>query len=307
MDRLQTMSVFIAVAEEQGFAAAARKLEMSAPAVTRAIAALELRLGVKLLHRTTRYVRTTDAGKRYLEDAKRIMEEVDAADEAAVGINSSPRGRIAVTAPVLFGQKIVMPGIVEYLNLYPETEVDTLFLDRVVNLVEEGLDVGVRIGKLPDSTLRAIPVGTVKLVTCASPKYAQDFGLPQTPEDLTNHTTIVSKAGKLSLDWRYQKQHQQECQEYLVRVKPRLSVITNDAAIRAAEAGFGITRLLSYQVMDCLTEGSLIRVLEDYEMSALPVHIVHREGRLASRRVRAFIDLMVEKLRANPALREVSL
>ena len=173
MDRLHLMTVFVAVAEEEGFAAGARRLHLSPPAVTRAVASLETRLGVKLLNRTTRYVRTTEAGQRYLEDARRILAEVDAADEAAAGINAEPRGHLAVTAPVLFGRMFVMPGIVDYLKRYPDTEVSAMFLDRIVNLLEEGLDVGVRIGELPDSSMRALRVGSVRLVLCASPHYLQ--------------------------------------------------------------------------------------------------------------------------------------
>ncbi|MEN9452497.1 MAG: hypothetical protein RLZZ369_1556, partial [Pseudomonadota bacterium] len=151
MDRLYLMTVFVAVAEEESFAGAARRLGMSPPAVTRAIASLEDRLGVKLLNRTTRYVRATDAGQRYLDDARRVIAAADEADEAAVGINSEPRGHLTVTAPVLFGRMYVMPGIVNFLQTYPETSVSALFLDRVVNMLEEGVDVGIRIGELSDS------------------------------------------------------------------------------------------------------------------------------------------------------------
>ncbi|MEI7995874.1 MAG: LysR family transcriptional regulator [Methylococcaceae bacterium] len=158
MNRLHLMTVFVAVAEEESFAGGARRLEMSPPAVTRAIAALEDRLGVKLLTRTTRYVRVTDAGNRYLDDARRIIGEMDEADEAAAGINAEPRGHLAVTAPVLFGRMFVIPGIVDYLQRYPDMEVSAVFIDRVVNLLEEGFDVGVRIGELPDSSMRAIRV-----------------------------------------------------------------------------------------------------------------------------------------------------
>ena len=161
MDRFHLMNVFVAVAEEQGFAGGARRLGISPPAVTRAIAMLENRLGVKLLNRTTRFVRATDAGARYLESARRILAEADEADEAAAGVHATPRGQLAVTAPVLFGSLFVMPGVVDFLRRFPEVSVSALFLDRVVNLLEEGLDVGVRIGDLPDSTMRAIRVGFV--------------------------------------------------------------------------------------------------------------------------------------------------
>ena len=184
MDRFHLMNVFVAVAEEQGFAGGARRLGMSPPAVTRAIATLEDRLGVKLLNRTTRFVRATDAGMRYLESSRRILAEADEADEAVAGVHAAPRGHLAVTAPVLFGNLYVMPGIVDFLNRYPDASVSALFLDRVVNLLEEGLDVGVRIGDLPDSTMRAIPVGFVRRVVCASPRYLKKHGEPREPSEL---------------------------------------------------------------------------------------------------------------------------
>ena len=298
MDRLHLMTVFVAVAEEEGFAAGARRLHMSPPAVTRAVAALEARLGVKLLNRTTRYVRTTEAGQRYLEDARRILAAVDAADEAAAGINAEPRGHLAVTAPVLFGRMFVMPGIVDYLDRYPGTEVSAVFLDRIVNLLEEGLDVGVRIGELPDSSMRALRVGSVRLVLCASPHYLQRHGLPQTLQDLTEHSMIASSAGSNAFGWRFETTSGSRT----LRIQPRLSVTTNDAAIEAAVRGFGITRLLSYQVAPQIAAGELQIILKEYEPSPRPIHIVHREGRYASAKVRAFVDLMAARLRAESAL-----
>ncbi len=195
MDRFQAISVFVAVAEEQGFAAAARRLNMSPPAVTRSVAALEDYLGIKLLQRSTRFVRTTEAGVRYLEDVRRILLDIEAADATAVGVNATPRGQLAVTAPVLFGRMFVMPGVVDYLNQYPETDVSLMFLDRVVNLLEEGMDVGVRIGKLPDSSMHALQVGSVRVVLCASANYLKAHGKPKQPEDLHGHSMIASRAG----------------------------------------------------------------------------------------------------------------
>ncbi|MGH8607804.1 MAG: LysR family transcriptional regulator, partial [Gammaproteobacteria bacterium] len=192
MNRLHLMSVFVAVAEEESFAGGARRLGMSPPAVTRAIAALENRLGVKLFKRTTRFVRTTDAGRRYLDDARRIIGEIDEADEAAAGINAEPRGHLAITAPVLFGKLFVLPVIVEFLKRYPAVQVSALFLDRVVNLLEEGLDVGVRIGDLPDSSMNAICVGCVRRVMCASPNYLEKHGVPQNPAELSGHNIVAA-------------------------------------------------------------------------------------------------------------------
>lgn len=298
MDRLHLMAVFVAVAEEKGFATAARRLRMSPPAVTRAIAALEERLAVKLLNRTTRHVRVTEPGQRYLEDARRILTEADAADEAAAGINAEPRGHLTVTAPVLFGRMFVMPGIVEYLDRYPATEVTALFLDRIVSLLEEGLDVGVRIGELPDSSMRALRVGSVRHVLCASPEHLRNRGIPQHPEDLRKHPIISSSAGNFTVDWRFGS----KIASQRLSIKPRLAVTTNDAAIAAAVSSFGITRLLSYQIAPQLAAGELQIILSEYEPTPLPVHIVHREGRYASVKVRTFVDLLAERLRTDSAL-----
>lgn len=299
MDRFQTMQIFIAVAEEQGFAAAARRLQMSPPTVTRAVAELEQRLGVKLLNRTTRFVRTTEAGHRYLEDARKIISDVKAADDAVSGINREPGGHLAVTAPVMFGRMHVTPYIVEYLKRYPQTQLSALFLDRIVNLVEEGLDVAIRIGELPDSSLRAIKVCTVRQVVCASSEYLAQQPVPKLPSDLKHHTLIVSSAGDGHSDWRFN-------QNITFRPKARLVVTSNDAAIEAATRGFGITRLLSYQIGPQISDGRLQIILDEFEPPPLPVHITHREGRLASARVRSFIDFMAESLRSDPELNPIT-
>ena len=298
MDRLHAMQIFVAVAETEGFAAGARRLGLSPPAVTRAVAALEDHLGVKLLNLTTRYVRTTEAGQRYLGDARRILLAINTADEAAAGVNATPRGQLAVTAPVLFGRMFVMPGIVKYLDQYPETTVNAVFLDRIVNLLEEGLDVGVRIGELPDSSMHARRVGSVRLILCAAPSYLRTRGLPQEPEDLLQHSAIVSSAGSHALDWRFESAGGSRP----LRVTPRLTVTSNDAAIAAAVQGLGITRLLSYQVAPQLASGELKILLEQHEPPPRPVHIVYREGRHASARIRAFVDLLAAMLRADKAL-----
>jgi DNA-binding transcriptional LysR family regulator len=298
MDRLYLMTVFVAVAEEESFAGAARRLGMSPPAVTRAIASLEDRLGVKLLNRTTRYVRATDAGQRYLDDARRVIAAADEADEAAVGINSEPRGHLTVTAPVLFGRMYVMPGIVNFLQTYPETSVSALFLDRVVNMLEEGVDVGIRIGELSDSSYRALRVGQVRRVLCASPAYLKKNGIPITPQELKQHQVIVASGVTQSVEWRFLDQGE----PVNVRMKPRLTVCTNDGAIEAALQGLGVTRLMSYQVAPLLVSGKLKVVLSEFESPPVPVHIIHREGRNASTKMRAFIDLMAERLRADTSL-----
>lgn len=293
MDKLHLMTVFVAVAEEEGFAAAARRLAMSPPAVTRAIAALEARLSVKLLNRSTRFVRVTEAGQRYLEDVRRIIADVEAADEATAGINAEPRGHLTVTAPVMFGKMFVMPGIVEYLQRYPAMDVSALFLDRVVNLLEEGVDVGVRIGELPDSSMKAIRVGQIHRVLCASPVYLQQHGTPANPDELSRHSIIAATGVTPMVEWRFAHAGQ----NMAVKVRPRLTVSSNDAAIEGSLAGLGISRLLSYQVGGYFDDGQLCRVMQAYETVPLPVHVVHREGRYANVKVRSFVDLIVAQLR----------
>lgn len=298
MDRLTEMQIYVAVAECEGFAAAARRLGISPPVVTRAVADLEARLGVRLLNRTTRYVRATDAGQRYLDDARRVIAAADEADAAAIGVNSEPRGHLTVTAPVLFGRIYVMPAIVDYLQRYPAAEVSALFVDRVVNLLEEGVDVALRIGELGDSSFNALRVGRVRRVLCASPDYLARQGLPENPDALTGHSIIVATSLGANVEWRFM----QDKTPWVVRIKPRLSVSSNDSAIEAAVRGLGIARLMSYQVAPEIDSGKLKILLSEYETAPVPIHIVHREGRYTSTKIRSFIDLMAEQLRANKSL-----
>jgi DNA-binding transcriptional LysR family regulator len=240
----------------------------------------------------------TDAGQRYLDDAKRILAQVAEADEAAVGINGSPRGHLVITAPVLFGRMYVMPAIVEYLQKYPDTEVSAMFVDRVVNLLEEGVDIALRIGELSDSSFKALKVGTVRRVVCASPAYIEQHGLPLQPDQLSNHPIIVASNLGPNVEWRFLDNNQTS----IVRIKPRLTVTSNDAAIEAAVEGLGITRLISYQIAPQLASGQLKIILSEFELPAMPIHILHREGRHSSVKIRAFIDLVAEKLRADKSL-----
>lgn len=298
MDRLHLMIVFVAVAETESFAAASRRLGLSPPAVTRAIAELEKRLGVKLFNRTTRFVRATEAGQRYLEDSRRIIGEIDDADEAAAGVNAAPRGQLAVTAPVLFGKMFVLPAILEYLRRYPAMEVSALFLDRVVNLLEEGLDVGVRIGELPDSSMKAARVGAVRRVLCASPEYLTKHGTPDKPAALSTHSIIAASGVSPTHEWKFR----QGGKSIAARVTPRLTVNSNDAAIDAALQGFGVTRLLSYQIAPQVASGRLKIILREFEPAPMPIHVLHRDGRYGSAKVRSFVDLIVDQLRNDRAL-----
>ncbi|MNH02507.1 HTH-type transcriptional regulator DmlR [compost metagenome] len=294
MDQIHLMKVFVAVGELESFAAAARRLDISPAAVTRAVSALEDMLGVKLLQRTTRSVRLTQAGGRYLEDTRHILASISEANEAAAGINATPKGELAVTAPILFGKKFVMPSIVRYLQRYPEVDVSAYFLDRIVNMVEEGMDVAVRIGPLPDSGLKALRVGRVRRMLCASPEYLARHGVPQHPSDLPAHAVIATTNLSPRAGWRFGVTDEPT----LVRIKPRLTVTSNDGAIAAAVGGLGIARLLSYQVVDEIASGQLQVLLADYEEAPWPIHVLHRESKHGSAKVRMFVDLLAHELRA---------
>ncbi|MBB2487511.1 LysR family transcriptional regulator [Mitsuaria sp. WAJ17] len=298
MDRLHLINVFVSVVDANGFAGAARKLNISPPAVTRAISELEAHLGVRLLTRTTRVVRVTEAGARYVEDCRRILAELAEADESVSGLHAAPRGRLSLTAPVLFGALFVTPIVAEYLKRYPEVTASCWFLDRVVNLVDEGVDIAVRIGELPDSSLQAIRVGRVRRVICAAPSYLARHGAPQTPDELTAHTIVSASGVTPTPEWRLVENGVPKS----VKLQPRMTTTTNDSAVAAVVAGFGLTRLMSYQVAEHVREGRLQVVLSEFETAPLPVHLVHREGRHASQKARAFLDLAIERLRESKAL-----
>ena len=294
MDQIHLMKVFVAVGELESFAAAARRLDISPAAVTRAVCALEDQLGVKLLQRTTRSVRLTEAGGRYLEDTRHILASINEANAAAAGINATPKGDLAVTAPILFGKKFVMPCIVRYLQQYPEVDVSAYFLDRVVNLAEEGMDVPLPTGPLPDSGLKALRVGRVRRMLCASPDYLARHGVPKHPSELAGHAVIGTTNLSPRAGWRFGVTEEPT----MVRMKPRLTVTSNDGAIAAASGGLGIARLLSYQVADELANGQLQVILAEYEEAPWPIHVLHRESKYGSAKVRAFIDMLAQTLRA---------
>jgi len=298
MDRFQEMQVFAAVAQAQGFSAAARRLGMSAASVTRAVAALEQRIGTLLLTRTTRSVHLSEAGQRYLEDCRRILAEVQEAEDSAAGSHAQPRGQLTITAPVLFGELFVTPVMVRYLDQFPEVTINGLLVDRVVSMVEEGIDVAVRIGELPDSNQHAIRVGEVRRVICASPAYLNAHGRPRHPEDLSGAPVVATSSIGQLRSWPFLDKGQ----PISVRPEPRLVVTANQAAITAVSLGLGLTRVLSYQVASKVAAGELEIVLADFELPPLPIHIVYQGGRKAPARIRSFVDFMVKALREHPAL-----
>lgn len=298
MDRLQTMSVFVAVAEAAGFAPAARLLNLSPPSVTRAVSELEARLGARLFHRTTRSVELTDAGNRYLADCRRILSDIETADQHAAGLHATPRGLVTLSASVLFGRMIVAPVLFDLLDNYPEISVSAMFADRVTHMYEDGIDVAVRIAELPDSSLSAIRVGSVRRVLCASPDYLREHGCPDKPSELSGHRLIEFVNQAPGGEWLFTDGRRS------VGVKPasRLQVNSGDVAIGAAVSRRGITRVLSYMIASEVRAGTLEIILEDFETPAVPVHVVHKEAGQTSARVRAVVDYLVDGLRNHPAI-----
>ena len=297
LDRLQAMRVLVRIADSGSFAEASRQLNMSPPAVSRAVAALEDLVGARLLTRTTRSVRATEVGARYVEDCREILAAVEEAEAAASGSFAKPSGSLTVTASVMFGQIYIVPIMTDFLNAHPQVTGRLVFLDRVTNLVDEGIDVAIRIGHLPDSSYSAVKVGSVRRVVCGSPEYFKAAGVPASPSDLADHRIIAATSAWTSSDWKFGKDEKQ-----VVRVSPSLFCNSNPAAIDATRSGWGLTRVLSYQVAPDLVDGTLQTVLEEYEEEALPIHVVHPEGRNASAKVRAFVDFAAERLRSNSYL-----
>jgi len=293
------MQVFLAVAEFEGFAAAARHLNTSPASVTRAIARLEARLGAALLQRSTRNVALTEAGVAFRADCTRIFQGVEDADASAKGLHAQVGGQVVLLLPALFSQHVMAPLLSRYLDLYPDISLVVHYHDRFPNMTEEGLDVAVWIGELPASSLIARPVGQVRHWVCASPGYLDRHGEPRSPDDLEHHRLVATQVHREWLFWDFcQDDHVQR-----IRGRARLSCTTVQAAITASIQGAGLIRCLSYPLYAEVAQGRLRRVLQAYELPALPVQVLYREGRKASMRVRSVVDFMVEALREHPALR----
>lgn len=293
MDRVDDLVVFVEVAEQGSFAEAARRLRRSPAAVTRRIAQLEARLGVRLLNRTTRSVSITEVGQRFLAGARRVLADLDEIERAAAGEGCAPRGELRVTAPILFGRLHVLPIVTEFLANYPDVSVALTLLDRPVDLVEEQLDVAIRIGALSEGSAIATRVGAVHRVVVAAPGHLTRYGTPHAPADLGAHA-VIAFAGVSGIDrWIFRG----EAGNANVAVRPRLLVTTAEAAIDAARAGTGITRVLCYQAADDLVRGSLLRLLPDHEGDELPIHLLYPGGRYLPPKLRAFLDFSMPRLR----------
>lgn len=290
MDRIDAMSAFAAVAELRGFAPAARRLSLSRPAVTRLVAALEARLGTRLLQRTTRTVALTDAGARYLERARRILSDVAEAEALAQADWSAPTGRFVVAAPSVFGRLHVAPVMSDFLERHRTVTGELQLADRTVNLVEEGVDLAVRIGHLADSSLVARRVGHTRRVVVGSPGYLERRGTPRRPESLSGHDVIQFSAVTPLPEWRFNR----DGSEARVALAPRFVTNSADAAIGHAERGGGLTMVLAYQVAEAVSAGRLRVILPGFEPPALPIHLVYPTGRLLSAKVKAFSELVGE-------------
>ncbi|MBK9033802.1 MAG: LysR family transcriptional regulator [Myxococcales bacterium] len=291
MDRLDAMTAFVTVAELRGFAPAARRLGLSPPAVTRLVAGLEARLSIRLLQRTTRSVALTDAGARFLERARRILGDVAEAEAAARAHKSAPAGRLVVAAPTVFGRREVAPLLCEFLTRYPAVTGELTLADRVVHLIDEGVDVAVRIGHLDDSSLTVRKVGETRRVLVAAPSYLAGRTRVRAPADLADHAHIQFTGLQATREWRFVRRGRE------LRVPLRPAFVTNsaDAAIGHAELGGGVAMVLSYQVVDALAAGRLQVVLPSFEPPPLPIQVVYPSARLLSAAVRGFVDLTVAR------------
>jgi DNA-binding transcriptional LysR family regulator len=290
MDRIDAMQAFVAVADLRGFAPAARKLGLSPSGLTRLIAALEDRLGARLLQRTTRSVTLTDVGARYLERVRRILSDVEEAEGSAQDERTRPSGRLVVSAPLGFGRLHVSLVMSAYLTRYPDVSGELRLSDRMINLVEDGVDLAVRIGHLADSSLVARHVGEMRRVVVASPGYLKQRGEPDTPAAIASHQTIQFGATSAAPEWRFVE----DGGEIRISHTPRFTTNSADAAIQYAEQGGGLTRVLAYQAAEAIKGGRLKIVLAKFEPPTLPIHLVYPTSRLLSAKVRSFIDLAIE-------------
>lgn len=293
MDRLHEIEVFIAVADAGSFAKAGARLRLSPPAVTRAISALEDRLGARVFNRTTRSLTITDVGQRFLENARRVLSDLDTAEKEAVGEAAMPQGHLTVTASVTFGRSALAPVVCGFLDRHPRVTASVLLLDRIANLVEEGIDVAVRIGHLPDSNLVAKRIGAVHRILVASPDYLARRGVPASPADLRLHSMIAFTGLMPNREWRFLNGQKPGG----VSLHPTFEINDAVAAIQAAEMGHGITIALSYMVSDRIRDGKLAPVLDTFTPPPQPVHLVYPHARLVAPKIRAFIDFAAPRLK----------
>ncbi len=293
MDRLAAMRAFVAVATQGSFAGAARRLRLSPSVVTRQVAQLEDDLGLMLLSRTTRSVRLTDRGQIHLESCRRILDELEHAERRVRGEDAAPRGEMTVAGPITFGRLHVLPIVTQVLREHPALSIRLTLSDRNINLVDEGVDVAVRIGELRDSSLIAVRLGEVSRVVVASPAYLASRAPPGAPADLAAHDIVAFEGLDATSEWRFDA-------GAVVRVEPRLAVNSADAAIAAAEAGLGVTRALSYQIQAAVLGGRLVPILREFAPAPVPVSVVHLSRRIGSANIAAFVRVARDYFKAHP-------
>jgi DNA-binding transcriptional LysR family regulator len=294
MDRLESMSTLVAAVEAGSLSAAARRLGMPLATVSRKVSELEAHLRTQLLHRSSRKLTLSDAGRSYLAACIRILEQVGEAERAASGEYSAPKGDLVLSAPIVFGRLHVLPIVAEFLRVYPEIDVRIVFSDRLANLLEEHVDVAIRVGALPDSSLIATRIGTIRRVVCGSPEYFERRGVPKQPTDLSSHDCLTFEGIAAADAWFFEGKQR----AITVPIHSRLTVNTAEAAIDAACLGLGVTRVFSYQMAASERSGALLRVLKSFEPEPLPVHFLHAAQSLLPLKLRAFLDYAAPRLKA---------
>jgi DNA-binding transcriptional LysR family regulator len=296
MDRLEAMSMLLLTVDKGSLSAAGRELRVPLPTLSRKISELEAVLGTRLLVRTTRKLSLTDAGIAYVAAARRILEQVDDAERMAAGEYMTPKGELVLTAPIVFGRLHVLPVITEFLATFPEINVRLVLSDRNAHLVDDHVDMALRIGPLPDSSMVATRIGTMRTVICASPALLAGHGTPMSPQDFSRLPCVSFDLLTPASDWRFPAPETKGVST--VRVNVRLSVTTAEAAVDAAIAGIGATRVLHYQAADAIARGDLRTILEAYEPEPLPINLIHASHGRMPLKMRSFLDFAASRLRA---------
>lgn len=293
MDRLEAMSLFVAAAEAGSLSAAGRRFGIPLATVSRKVSDLERHLKTRLLNRSTRQLTLTDTGHAYLAACRRILDEVGEAERTAAGEYSAPTGELIITAPVVFGRLHVLPVVTGFLAAYPDVTIRLMLADRITQLTEEHIDLAIRIGQLPDSSLVATRIGSIRRVVCASPAYLAEHGMPEAPKDLAAHNCVTFEGLTAPAAWTFATGKT----DLTVPIRSRLRVNTAEAAIDAAIAGIGLTRVLSYQIAAAVRSGTLRTVLEAFEPQPWPVSLVHAGNGLLPVKLRAFLDFAAPRLK----------
>ena len=294
MDRLEAMTILVAVSEGGSLSAASRKLKIPLASVSRKVSELERHLKVKLLTRTTRALEFTDYGLSYVMLCRRILDDVQEAERTVTGEYAAPKGMLTITAPIVFGRIHIVPIVADFLKAYPEVDVHLILTDRGVDLLEEKVDLAIRIGELASSSLMALRVGEIRQLTCGSPDYFKKRKKPKNPQDLKSHDCVSISALGSSKNWAFYSGKS----KFSVGIRTRLEVTTAEAGIEAAAMGIGITRALSYQVAGYQKNKQLETILEEFEPVPWPVHLVHSAGRIVPLKLRAFLDFATPRLKA---------